>query len=1242
MRPSTLLTTLICILTFIPFLHAQPDTLWTKAIGFELDEMFNSIEPMADGGFILGGHTESNPDTIRNYWLVRVNSTGDDTVWTRAFLNDSTAMEGTEGRMAIATSDGGAIVVGSGNPRIIKTDGNGTVVWQKDENEIAGDIYWIEETADGGLIACGSYRLESIASAYIVRTNSSGTVIWDTTYGGEHDSYGFSITELSNGGFAMAGTYRALPESNSNDAWLLKLSTDGDSLASVFFGNTTAGNSEHFKTVRATSDGGLILVGNQRLEGQDGNIILIKTDGDGVQAWEQTFGGTDDDEAFDVIQTSDSGFTLTGYGDLTSSGGFDLLLIHTAADGTTDWTRQISGSSVAAGTSLIELSAGEYLVAGAVIPETSSYMDGWIVRLGTAVDSAAIKDSLALVDLYNSTNGTNWTNDTNWLNPDSALSTWNGVTVVGGRVTELYLRNNNLTGTIPASIGDLSELTELQLGTNQFTGPIPGEIGDLAKLTILGLQNCGLTEVPAEIGNLPELDILYLYNNNLTGPFPAWITNISTLWALQLHNNDLSGPIPAGITNLSHLQYLYIENNRFDFADIETILAAGAPLVDFTYSPQAEIGSDSAIIAFENESVLLTVATGGTANQYQWQKDDVDILVAENPTANNDTLLIEGTNVEDSGDYTLKVTNTSAPDLTLTSRPIHLTVLYGDFESDSLALVTMYDSTGGASWNSSTNWLTTAPLADWQGVTVSGDRVTALDLGENNLVGSLPAAVGNLTALTSLKLHRNQLTSIPDEIGNLVYLTLLWLIDNDLTVVPAGIGNLVNLKDLYLSDNQLTTLPAEFSSLLALDRLALNGNPLPTIPDGVFSLANLSQLDLHECELSGRLPDGIGALTNLNHLSLYRNELDSLPPAIGNLEKVEYLDLAWNQLRSIPPEIGNLASLNDVRFTSNELRSIPSTLGNLTNLEHLYLDENELDSLPGELSGLTNLIYLQLSYNRLTSLPSWIADLDTLWGLLLRGNRLSTFPVEILELSQLFQLDLIENELEELPDLSPMDSLSQFYLAGNRLTFEDIEPLLDLGIDYMYYGYMDSVGSPVDTTVAEGSSLTLTVTVGGSANHYEWQRLGVYPVGGDSDTLIFPSVTAADTGIYICKITSDLVADLTLYSEPIHVSIGGTVTIDNVAGIPEEYALHANYPNPFNPSTRIRYDLPKAADVILTVYDLLGREVVRLVDGHMEPGYQQVIWNGRTSDGREVPSGVYIARMVSTAYTHSIKMVLMK
>ncbi len=113
-----------------------------------------------------------------------------------------------------------------------------------------------------------------------------------------------------------------------------------------------------------------------------------------------------------------------------------------------------------------------------------------------------------------------------------------------------------------------------------------------------------------------------------------------------------------------------------------------------------------------------------------------------------------------------------------------------------------------------------------------------------------------------------------------------------------------------------------------------------------------------------------------------------------------------------------------------------------------------------------------------------------------------------------------------------------------------------------------------------------------------------------------------------------------------------TLDIRDLMGIPEEFALHQNYPNPFNPVTTLQYDLPHQAEVWFTIYDLLGREVARLVNGSQQPGYYQIVWNGRTASGRELPSGIYIARLhatptpptagVTPEYTRSIKMVLLK
>ena len=100
--------------------------------------------------------------------------------------------------------------------------------------------------------------------------------------------------------------------------------------------------------------------------------------------------------------------------------------------------------------------------------------------------------------------------------------------------------------------------------------------------------------------------------------------------------------------------------------------------------------------------------------------------------------------------------------------------------------------------------------------------------------------------------------------------------------------------------------------------------------------------------------------------------------------------------------------------------------------------------------------------------------------------------------------------------------------------------------------------------------------------------------------------------------------------------------VDDESHLPGSYKLQQNHPNPFNPSTTIPFELPLSTNVNLSIYDILGREVSQVIDGFWQGGYHQVIWNGRTAIGREVPTGIYIARLVTPEYTKFIKMVLLK
>ena len=151
----------------------------------------------------------------------------------------------------------------------------------------------------------------------------------------------------------------------------------------------------------------------------------------------------------------------------------------------------------------------------------------------------------------------------NWA-ANRAISDWDGVAIANNRVSRLYLYNENLSGAIPAQLGNLANLTELTLHANHLSGAIPAELGNLSNLASLTLGDGDHLSgaIPAELGNLANLRELNIFTSGLSGAIPAELGNLSNLTRLVLMENSLSGEIPSELGNLANLKTLRLEHNN--------------------------------------------------------------------------------------------------------------------------------------------------------------------------------------------------------------------------------------------------------------------------------------------------------------------------------------------------------------------------------------------------------------------------------------------------------------------------------------------------------------------------------------------------------------------------------------------------------------------------------------------------------------------------------------------------------
>jgi hypothetical protein len=384
MKTSPFKTFLIfaCLLLTTPWTYAtEGDSLWSRHYGGDDDDFAWSVIATTDGGYLLGGWTQSFGSGMDDVWLLKTNFQGD-SLWNLSYgiLTDDRAeavIEVPDGYLAAGFSNG--IVSGEKDMLLLKTDLDGNLLWHRTYGGASPDqARALAPVAGGGCVMAGNTASYGVAGSdlWMLKVDSEGDSIWSRTFGGEGTEWAYAVTPASDGGFVAAGITTSFG-AGGNDMWLVKASANGDSLWSHTYG----GNSQdEARAVIETSDGGFLIAGQTYSFGSFlTDMWVVKTDANGDSLWSRTFGAIDEDEAWDVVETSDGGYLIAGMTESFGSGDKDMWLVKMSLDGDSLWSQTYGGPAADGAYALVQDFYGDYILAGKSWSFSAGRNDMWLV-----------------------------------------------------------------------------------------------------------------------------------------------------------------------------------------------------------------------------------------------------------------------------------------------------------------------------------------------------------------------------------------------------------------------------------------------------------------------------------------------------------------------------------------------------------------------------------------------------------------------------------------------------------------------------------------------------------------------------------------------------------------------------------------------------------------------------------------------------------------------------------------------
>lgn len=441
--------------------HTQaqaPVKQWDKAFGGTGTEYSYSLQPSNDGGYIIGGYSDSGITGSRtqasrgdfDYWVVKMDANGTK-LWDKAY-------GGTKGelmRAMLPTSDGGFLLGGysysdiggekteanrgGGDYWVVKIDANGNKLWDKTFGGVGEDqLFALQASTDGGYLLggisqsgiSGDKTQGQGAGYWLVRIDANGNKLWDKAFGNNGINIAQVLYATDDGGWLVAGestmTFndpdRTAPLLGGSDIWLLKLDADGNKVWDKSYGGNST---DRPRALQPTKDGNFLLAGystsgisGTKTQASKGgpDYWILKIDPVGTILWDKTFGGDNLDYLYALQPTADGNYLLGGLSSSTSSGdktqgnqgGYDYWVLKMDPNGNKLWDITVGGSADDYQFGLQPTSDAGFIVSGHSSSEISGdktqamhgVSDYWLVKMAPAVTTPTRVAARQLIQIY--------------------------------------------------------------------------------------------------------------------------------------------------------------------------------------------------------------------------------------------------------------------------------------------------------------------------------------------------------------------------------------------------------------------------------------------------------------------------------------------------------------------------------------------------------------------------------------------------------------------------------------------------------------------------------------------------------------------------------------------------------------------------------------------------------------------------------------------------------------------------